>query len=78
MIREVSPCSQLSGSIAVPGSKSHTIRAVVAALLAEGTSEIHAPLYSFVLALFYLLSGTSVIFAAIGIGLLNFSESFLE
>ena len=46
MIWEISPCSQLSGRIAVPGSKSHTIRAVIAALLAEGTSEIHAPLYS--------------------------------
>lgn len=46
MIWEISPCSQLTGRIAVPGSKSHTIRAVVAALLAEGTSEIHAPLYS--------------------------------
>lgn len=46
MIWEVSPCSQLTGRIAVPGSKSHTIRAVVAALLADGTSEIHAPLYS--------------------------------
>ena len=46
MIREISPCNALSGRIAVPGSKSHTIRAVVAALLAEGTSEIHAPLYS--------------------------------
>ena len=43
---EISPGSQLSGRIAVPGSKSHTIRAVVAALLAKGTSEIHAPLYS--------------------------------
>ena len=46
MIWEVSPCSGLTGRIAVPGSKSHTIRAVIAALLAEGTSEIHAPLYS--------------------------------
>ena len=46
MIWEISPCSQLTGRIAVPGSKSHTIRAVVAALLADGTSEIHAPLYS--------------------------------
>ena len=44
MIWEVSPCAQLSGRIAVPGSKSHTIRAVIAALLAEGTSEIYAPL----------------------------------
>ena len=46
MIWEVAPCSQLTGRIAVPGSKSHTIRGVVAALLSEGTSKIHAPLYS--------------------------------
>ena len=42
----VSPVKTLTGRIAVPGSKSHTIRAVVAALLAEGVSEIHAPLLS--------------------------------
>ncbi len=42
----VSPASQLEGKIAVPGSKSHTIRAVIAALLGNGTSYIHAPLYS--------------------------------
>lgn len=46
MIWEILPSSQLAGRIAVPGSKSHTIRALVAALLSEGTSEIHAPLYS--------------------------------
>ena len=38
--------SRLSGSIAVPGSKSHTIRAIAAALMAEGISEIRAPLVS--------------------------------
>ena len=46
MIWEVAPCSQLAGRIAVPGSKSHTIRAVIAALLGNGTSEIISPLYS--------------------------------
>ena len=46
MIWEVSPSSQLAGRIAVPGSKSHTIRAVIASLLAQGTSKIIAPLYS--------------------------------
>ena len=46
MILEVSPSSQLAGRIAVPGSKSHTIRAVIASLLAQGTSKIIAPLYS--------------------------------
>ena len=46
MIWEVSPSAQLSGCIAVPGSKSHTIRGVIAALLSKGTSEIYAPLYS--------------------------------
>lgn len=38
--------SVLSGSIAVSGSKSHTIRAVVCALCAEGTSIIREPLES--------------------------------
>ena len=38
--------STLSGSIAVSGSKSHTIRAVVCALCAEGTSIVRAPLES--------------------------------
>lgn len=42
----ISPAKTLTGRIAVPGSKSHTIRAVVAALLADGVSEIHAPLLS--------------------------------
>jgi len=41
----ISP-SAVSGSVAVPGSKSHTIRAIVSALLAEGTSRIIAPLRS--------------------------------
>jgi 3-phosphoshikimate 1-carboxyvinyltransferase len=38
--------SRLGGSVAIPGSKSHTIRAVAVASLAEGTSVIHAPLES--------------------------------
>ena len=38
--------SQLNGEIAVPGSKSHTIRAVAIATAAEGESVIHAPLVS--------------------------------
>lgn len=37
---------RLSGSVRVPGSKSHTIRALVVATLAEGESVIHAPLWS--------------------------------
>jgi len=36
--------SRLSGSVEIPGSKSHTIRAVAIASLAEGTSVIHKPL----------------------------------
>ncbi len=38
--------SSLSGKITVPGSKSHTIRALVIASLAEGRSRIDAPLLS--------------------------------
>ena len=38
--------SALSGDAVIPGSKSHTIRALVMALLAEGASEIQAPLLS--------------------------------
>ena len=46
MIWDVAPSKDLAGKIAVPGSKSHTIRAVIAALLGNGTSEIISPLYS--------------------------------
>ena len=46
MIWQITPSSSLTGTIAVPGSKSHTVRAVIAALLAKGTSRIIAPLYS--------------------------------
>ncbi len=38
--------SVLRGAVAIPGSKSHTIRAVALAALAEGESEILAPLDS--------------------------------
>ena len=36
--------SRLSGSVRIPGSKSHTIRAVAIASLADGTSRIREPL----------------------------------
>lgn len=38
--------SNLNGDVAIPGSKSHTIRAVAIAALAEGDSRIRRPLYS--------------------------------
>ncbi|QSH40536.1 3-phosphoshikimate 1-carboxyvinyltransferase [Lentisphaerota bacterium ZTH] len=38
--------SQISGGIAVPGSKSHTIRAIVGGLMADGISTVKAPLES--------------------------------
>src|SRR5690554_1935061 len=38
--------SKVTGHIAIPGSKSHTIRALFIASLAEGFSEIHNPLLS--------------------------------
>ena len=38
--------STLEGAISVSGSKSHTIRAIVCALLAEGTSTVYSPLES--------------------------------
>src|SRR4030042_1048310 len=38
--------SRLKGAVAIPGSKSHTIRAVAIASLAGGQSLIHAPLDS--------------------------------
>jgi 3-phosphoshikimate 1-carboxyvinyltransferase len=38
--------SSLSGVVAVPGSKSHTIRAIAIASLANGISRIHKPLIS--------------------------------
>ena len=38
--------NHLSGEIAVPGSKSHTIRAVAMGMMADGVSRIHAPLLS--------------------------------
>ena len=42
----ISEKHSLSGHITVPGSKSHTIRALVLASLAEGTSVIKNPLAS--------------------------------
>lgn len=38
--------SKISGQVEIPGSKSHTIRAIVLASLAKGTSTIKAPLVS--------------------------------
>ncbi|MBI5396995.1 MAG: 3-phosphoshikimate 1-carboxyvinyltransferase, partial [Verrucomicrobia bacterium] len=38
--------SRLHGAVTIPGSKSHTIRAVAFASLASGTSRIEAPLES--------------------------------
>ncbi|MCJ7730164.1 MAG: hypothetical protein MUO27_09850, partial [Sedimentisphaerales bacterium] len=38
--------SRLKGSVTIPASKSHTIRAVAIASLAEGESDIHSPLVS--------------------------------
>lgn len=46
MLLQINP-SCVSGSIAVPGSKSHTIRAITGALLANGKSVVRAPLLSF-------------------------------
>ncbi len=43
---QISPCDGLTGTVAVPGSKSHTIRGVVAALLSSGNSALYAPLIS--------------------------------
>jgi len=45
MLLTVNP-SGLSGQVTIPGSKSHTIRAVAVASLANGTSRIHNPLVS--------------------------------
>lgn len=42
----VSHTPTLNGTVRIPGSKSHTIRSVVLASLAEGTSHIIAPLVS--------------------------------
>jgi len=38
--------SKIEGEILIPGSKSHTIRALAAALVAKGTSIIRNPLVS--------------------------------
>ncbi len=42
----ISQASRLSGTIEIPGSKSHTIRAVAIATMAEGVSVLHSPLMS--------------------------------
>ena len=42
----ISKKARLSGSVVVPGSKSHTIRALILATLADGTSHIKNPLPS--------------------------------
>ena len=46
MILQVEPTKRLHGRIAIPASKSHTIRAVLIAALAEGTSILRRPLIS--------------------------------
>ena len=46
MVKLIVEPSTLRGSVRIPGSKSHTIRAVVIASLAEGTSQILEPLDS--------------------------------
>ena len=38
--------SKICGTAEVPGSKSHTIRGVIASILAEGESVLHSPLSS--------------------------------
>ncbi len=45
-MRMVCRRSRLCGSVEIPGSKSHTIRAVAVAALADGLSQIEAPLIS--------------------------------
>ena len=45
-MKTISSNTTLSGHITVPGSKSHTIRALLLASLADGTSKIHNPLPS--------------------------------
>jgi len=46
MILHVEPTQRLQGRINIPASKSHMIRAVLIAALAEGTSVLHRPLVS--------------------------------
>lgn len=46
MILTVEPTARLQGRSAIPASKSHTIRAVLIAALADGTSVLHRPLVS--------------------------------
>jgi len=46
VILNVQKTEQLSGEITIPSSKSHTIRAVIIASLAQGRSELLNPLFS--------------------------------
>ncbi len=46
MKRRIRPSSHIAGNIPIPGSKSHTIRALLIAALAEGESAIERPLRS--------------------------------
>ena len=46
MVKLICRPSPLHGEVTIPGSKSHTIRAVAIASLAEGESELRAPLVS--------------------------------
>jgi 3-phosphoshikimate 1-carboxyvinyltransferase len=46
MILKVEPTARLQGRITIPASKSHTIRAILIASLADGTSVLHRPLVS--------------------------------
>jgi 3-phosphoshikimate 1-carboxyvinyltransferase len=43
---KVTPAEKLAGEVRAPSSKSYTIRAITAAMLAEGTSLIRDPLFS--------------------------------
>lgn len=45
MEKSITP-GKLAGTVRIPGSKSHTIRALLIATLADGTSTIRDPLYS--------------------------------
>lgn len=46
-VKLVARKSKLSGSVRIPGSKSHTIRATAIASLADGTSHVREPLVAF-------------------------------
>ena len=46
MIKAIAPLPQLDATVAIPGSKSYTQRALVMAALAEGTSVLRNPLFA--------------------------------